>query len=144
MTAFRDFDLDAYNARLARISGAPKQQSLLPREMQLPKLLESDVLPAVLAALRLHPKVAFVWRQNAGVMDIDGRNVRFAFKGCSDILGMLKPRPGERVGAFLACEVKRPGGMPTPDQARFLALVESNGGVAFVARRVDDVMAALA
>jgi hypothetical protein len=137
MNAFREFDVDAYNARLARMTDAPRQRSLL-AEQPLPKLLESDVLPAVLGALHVHPRVAWVHRFNSGVMDIDGRNVRFAFKGCSDILGQLKD------GRFLAVEVKRPGGMPTPDQAQFLARVVANGGVAFVARGVDDVMAALA
>jgi hypothetical protein len=65
------------------------------------------------------------------------RFLRFAFPGCSDILGQLVS------GHLLAVEVKRPSTQPTEDQAAFLATVERNGGLALVARRVEDVQHAL-
>jgi hypothetical protein len=65
------------------------------------------------------------------------RFVRFAFPGCSDILGQL------RTGHFLAIEVKRPSTGPTDDQAAFLAQVNAAGGLGLVARSVDDVQTAL-
>jgi hypothetical protein len=137
---WREFSVEAYNARLARSAGEPYR--LVAQEARtaarVPKLLESDVLPAVLKALRIHPKVAFAWRQNSGAQQVDGRYIQYAFPGCSDILGMLKD------GRFLAVEVKRPGGMPTPAQVQFLAVVEQNGGLGLVARGIEDVMAALA
>ena len=99
--------------------------------------LEKDVLKAVLAALRAHPAVAFVWRANAGSFEVDGRRIRAGFRGQSDILGML------RDGRFLAVEVKRPGGRLTSEQAAFLAGVSQQGGVAIVATDVHDVLTVL-
>ena len=95
--------------------------------------LERDVLAEVLAVLEMHPRVAFVWRQNTGAMELGDRYVRFSFKGCSDLLGML------RDGRFLAVECKREGKEPTEDQAGFIVNVNRNGGVAFVARSAADV-----
>ena len=54
-------------------------------------------------------------------------------KGVSDIIGCYK-------GRFLAIEVKKPGGKLTLMQAKFLAQVEDAGGIAFVARSLDDVI----
>jgi hypothetical protein len=139
MNAFRDFDVDAYNARLARMAGAPTQQSLLPRDtLQLPKLLESTVLSAVLQVLGKHPKVGGFWRQNTGAHEVDGRRIRYGIPGCPDVIGWLKD------GRFMAIEVKRPGGELTPAQAAFLAKAEKDGCFTLVAKSVDDVMAALA
>lgn len=65
------------------------------------------------------------------------RYLRFAFPGCSDVLGQLTS------GHFLAVEVKRPSTGPTDEQAAFLAQVNRAGGLAFIARSVEDVQAAL-
>lgn len=56
--------------------------------------------------------------------------------GIADILGCYK-------GRFLAIEVKRNGKEPTELQQAFLDAVKEAGGIAFVARSVDDVIAAL-
>lgn len=66
------------------------------------------------------------------------RFVQFAFPGCSDILGQLT------TGHFLAVEVKRPSTKATKEQAEFLAQVDAAGGLALIARSVDDVQTALA
>jgi len=101
--------------------------------------LERDVLKAVLAALRTHPRVAFVERMNSGAYkSAAGHYVRYGFVGCPDIIGML------RDGRFLAVEVKRPGGNPTGDQVEFLGVVARWHGVAFVAWGESDVARALA
>jgi hypothetical protein len=99
--------------------------------------LERDVLPGVLKALQLHHRVAWAQRMNVVAQKIDDRFVRAGFKGLSDIIGQLKD------GRLLAVEVKRPGGMPTAAQVEFLGLVDRSGGIAFVARSIDDVIAAL-
>jgi hypothetical protein len=104
---------------------------------QIPPPLERDVLADVLAALKLHPRVAWAHRFNTGAMEVDGRCIRFAFAGCSDILGQLAD------GRFLAVEVKRPGSQPTPAQQTFLLNVARHGGCAFVARSAADVWKAL-
>lgn len=98
---------------------------------------ESDVLKAVLLALRINPRVAWCERMSVGAYKIEDRFVRFGFKGCSDIIGQLK------TGEFLAVEVKRRNGTVTEAQAEFLGKVERAGGMAFVARDVADVIARL-
>lgn len=99
--------------------------------------LERDVLAAVLAALKIHPAVAWSQRMNVGAFRDDDRYVRVGFVGCPDIIGQL------RDGRFLAVEVKRPGGKATDEQAAFLSRVVAAGGVGFVARSVDDVVRCL-
>lgn len=110
-----------------------------------PKASEAQVQAAVLKFLQLHPKVAFAHRQNTGAaymvnLDSNGnvtgkpRFVRFAFKGCADILGMLKD------GRWLAIECKSHNGRPTPDQTAFLRTVRDNNGVAGVAWSLDDAV----
>ncbi|MCF7989012.1 MAG: hypothetical protein K9M02_01070 [Thiohalocapsa sp.] len=111
-----------------------------------PEPPEQAIQAGVLAYLGMDRRVAWAHRFNTGATRIDGRNaagkpvhrfVRFAFPGCSDILGQL------RSGHFLALEVKRPSTKPTPEQAAFLERVRSNGGLACVARSVDDVERAI-
>lgn len=58
----------------------------------------------------------------------------YRIKGVSDILGVL---PG---GQFLAIEVKAEKGRLTPEQKTFLLTVNLNGGVAFMARGINDVI----
>ena len=65
------------------------------------------------------------------------RFLRAAFPGCSDVLGQL------HTGHFFAVEVKRPSTGPTTDQQSFLDQVNDAGGLAIVARRVEDVQRAL-
>ena len=67
-----------------------------------------------------------------------GRFIRFAFPGCSDIVGQLKPREGERAGAFMAIEVKGESGQPTDEQRDFLSMVEGYGGCAGIARSAEQ------
>src|SRR5258706_9334426 len=59
-------------------------------------------------------------------------------RGISDLIGQM------RDGRFLACEVKREGAQLMDHQRDFLNEVRANGGVAFVARSVDDAEKALA
>lgn len=113
---------------------------------------EADVQRAVLALLEKHPAVAFHWRTNtasgflvsakdwksllAGAVAkrTMARFIKFAFPGCSDILGMLK------TGQFLAIECKARDGEPTEDQVAFIQRVNHYGGVGLFARSVDDVI----
>jgi hypothetical protein len=102
---------------------------------------EAAALVEVLKALRTHPAVAWCDRMNSGahvVQTATGRRfIRYGFKGCPDVLGML------RDGRLLACEVKAPKGQLRPEQAAFLELVRAAGGMAFVARNCRDVLDAL-
>jgi hypothetical protein len=121
----------------------------MPRPFRLtrPEPPEHAIQDAVLRFLRLDARVAWAHRFNTGAVQIpridsQGRHrghrfVRFAFPGCSDILGQLV------TGHLLAVEVKRPSTKPTADQAAFLATVRDHGGLAVVARSVEDAQQAL-
>jgi len=105
--------------------------------------LESEVQRAVLDMLARHPRVAFAHRINSRVLDVvdkrkpgNTRPMRTAPKGHPDIVGMLTD------GRALYVECKRAsGGRLTPEQADFLSRVANHGGVAIVARCVEDVLA---
>ncbi len=99
---------------------------------------EHQTQAAILRYLAISPRVAWARRMNTGAIKIPAANgrdrfVRFGFPGCSDILGQLTD------GRLLAIEVKSPTGRPSEAQAAFLALVATHGGVAVLARSLDDL-----
>ena len=108
---------------------------------QLPKRTnakpEAAALIEVLKALRAHPLVAWVERQNSGAAKVGGRFIRFGWTGCPDVIGQMKD------GRFLGCEVKGPTGRLRPEQALFLERINQAGGLGFVARDCRDVFTAL-
>jgi hypothetical protein len=65
--------------------------------------------------------------------------------GSSDLIGW-RPRVitqadvGKTVAVFAACETKAPGNTATPEQQRFLDVVQTAGGVAVLAYSVDDYL----
>lgn len=96
---------------------------------------EQNVLNAVMAALRLHPKVAWVARVNSGAYKTpDGRFIRFGFPGCPDILGQMKD------GRILMIECKSEVGRATEEQQAVITRVIANNGVAGVVRSVEDAL----
>jgi hypothetical protein len=96
---------------------------------------EGAVLSAILEYLEI--RGVFAWRNNTGAVKVEAQHgarfVRFGKKGSSDILGVLDD------SRFLAIEVKGPKGKATFEQLDFLAEVAKRGGVAFVARSIEDV-----
>lgn len=100
---------------------------------------ESDIQRAILEWLEWNGWIA-IKINNQNMISIKGRlvpcKVRPGQVGVSDILAFKN-------GLFAAIEVKVPGNYPTQNQKDFLAKVEQNGGIAFVARSVDDVEAKL-
>jgi len=99
---------------------------------------EAEILRAILALLRHHPKVASHWRQNSGTFaernrDGSTRYIRAnTARGMSDIMGVLKD------GRTLAIEVKSRTGRMRPGQEEFLQTIRQAGGVAGVCRSVED------
>jgi hypothetical protein len=99
---------------------------------------EAQILRAIMALLRHHPKVASYWRQNSGTFaernrDGSTRYIRAnTAKGMSDIMGVLKD------GRTLAIEVKSRVGRMRPGQEEFLQTIRQAGGVAGVCRSVED------
>lgn len=68
--------------------------------------------------------------------------------GGSDLIGLrsvtITPEMvGQQIGQFVALEIKTPTGRATEQQQRFLAMVRSLGGLAGIARSVDEAQALL-
>lgn len=80
----------------------------------------------------------YAWRNNTGAVSVRSprgrdRFIRFGKPGSSDILGIMPD------GRFLAIECKAERGRLSVMQRDFLEDIRSRGGVAFVARGVEDV-----
>lgn len=87
---------------------------------------------------------ARLWRNNTGALkDATGRLVRYGLcPGSSDLIGLRQvtitpDMVGQTMGVFVAIEVKDQGRL-TEQQRAFLAMVQQAGGLAGVARSVDD------
>jgi hypothetical protein len=96
---------------------------------------ESAIQAACLRLARFHLAVAWIARQNSGVLrSPDGeRMLRAGWTGAADLTGQL------RDGRRLEVEVKRPGGRVTEHQRHFLEIVARHGGVAGVVRSIGDM-----
>lgn len=86
-----------------------------------------------------------LWRNNTGTLpDRQGRPVRFGLcKGSSDLIGLRSitigpEHVGQTLAVFAAVEVKTQAGRITPDQQAFIDAVAGMGGLAGVARSVED------
>jgi len=118
-----------------------------PFKLTQPAPSEHLIQNAILRYLELDRRVAWARRFNTGAQVVEqvnaqGRKVRrfirYAFPGCADILGQLSG-----CGRFLAIEVKAAKGDATEAQREFLRAVTDAGGVAVIARSIEDVKAAL-
>jgi hypothetical protein len=134
-------------ALYAALSGKPARELPIPPE---PKKRapakpsgepsEADILRAIMALLKHHPRVAQCWRQNSGTFAERNRDGSTRYirantqKGMSDIMGVL------RDGRTLAIEVKSRTGRMRPGQEEFLQTIRQAGGVAGVCRSVDDAV----
>lgn len=126
---------------LFRLHPERKHPKPPPKTLKLtrPDPKEAPILASVLKALNFYPNVDWWERMNTGAYVVAGegnkkrRFIRFGFKGCADIIGQM------RDGRFLAIETKRLGENPDDDQQAFLDRVNKNGGLAFVARSIDDL-----
>lgn len=86
------------------------------------KLTERDLTKGILQLLRVHN--VWAWKHWSGPM---------SNHGIADILGCYQSK-------FLAIEVKTDRNTISPAQQRFLANVRDQGGIAFVARSVEEVI----
>lgn len=97
-------------------------------------MTEADLMRQIMVALSADGH--FVARANVGLFfTADGRPVKTGLpKGFSDLFGMTK------CGRFFAIEVKTKHGKIRPEQAQFLSAMEKRGGIAFVARSVEQAV----
>lgn len=111
-----------------------RDRSLAPNDQPvIAEPLESEIQRSIFDYLRY--KHYFCWRNNTGGFRSKDRVYHFGHVGSGDIFGVT------REGKFFSIEVKRPGKMPTMDQAAWITRVKQSNGIAFVAYSVDDVIA---
>lgn len=93
---------------------------------------ETDLVRAILEYLHLRGITA--WRNNTGAYKAGKRFIRFGYVGSGDILGVIPP-----TGKLLSIECKTKKNKPSHKQEEFMELVVRAGGIAFVARSIEDV-----
>jgi hypothetical protein len=88
-----------------------------------------------------------LWRNNTGTLkDQHGRPVQFGLcKGSADLIGyrtitITPDMVGQQVAVFTSIEVKTPTGRLRPEQRAWLETVHAAGGIAGVARSVEDAL----
>ena len=86
-------------------------------------------------------------RNNTGTLrDANGRPVQFGLcKGSADLIGwttrtITPDMVGQQVAVFTSIEVKTATGRLRPEQQQWLDAVQSAGGIAGVARSVEDAL----
>jgi len=89
-----------------------------------------------------------LFRNNTGVLrDQHGRPVSFGLcKGSADLIGwrtvtITPEMVGQQVAVFTSIEVKTPAGRVKLEQQQWLDAVQAAGGIAGVARSVEDAQA---
>jgi hypothetical protein len=92
-----------------------------------------------------------LFRNNTGTLrDQHGRPVSFGLcKGSADLIGyrsitITPEMVGQQVAVFASIEVKTPTGRIRPEQRAWLETVQAAGGIAGVARSVEDAQVLLA
>jgi hypothetical protein len=88
-----------------------------------------------------------LFRNNTGTLrDQHGRPVSFGLaRGSSDLIGyrsitITPDMVGQQVAVFTSIEVKTPTGRIRPEQQQWMDTVQAAGGIAGVARSVDDAL----
>ena len=97
---------------------------------------EKQIQKAIIDYLRLKKYVVFK-HHSTGFTSKGGeiRTFKYGDKGISDLIACTPE------GRFCAIEVKRKkGGKVSDDQKYFIEQVKANGGIAFVAYSIDDVI----
>jgi hypothetical protein len=92
-----------------------------------------------------------LFRNNTGTLrDANGRPVQFGLcKGSADLIGyrsitITPDMVGQQVAVFTSIEVKTLTGRIRPEQQAWMEKIQAAGGIAGVARSVEDAKALLA
>ena len=112
---------------------------------------ETAIMQDIRLALGQSPGIK-MFRQNVGAYKDprSGRLVRYGLHtGSADLIGwqsvVITPdMVGKQFARFVSIEVKTPKGVLSPEQEIWLAAVQKAGGIAVVARSVEDVRFLLA
>ena len=114
------------------IPAAPQPRQSKPRASG--GVLERDVLRQIVKALRSHPSVSSVERNQSGLFRDGERYIRVGTVGKLDLTIYLTD------GRYAEIEVKRPGGRATSAQAERIQRILSRGGLAGVASSVEQAL----
>lgn len=86
-----------------------------------------------------------IFRNNVGSYKLPtgGRVIYGLAEGSGDLIGWERVRVtpemvGSDVAVFLSCEVKTETGRPQPNQINWMNAVNAHGGIAFIARSVEE------
>jgi hypothetical protein len=110
---------------------------------------EKQIQSQILLALGSRPDVRLFRNHVGGVRGEDGRWHDFGLaKGSADLIGWqsIEVTPemvGRRLAVLVSIEVKGPGGRVRPEQKNWAEQVARVGGVAVIARSVEEAKAAL-
>jgi len=91
-----------------------------------------------LIMLALTEAGCIIWRNNVGsYTTVEGHFIRYGVGGVggSDLVGIHKP-----TGKFIAVEVKTSKGKPSAAQLNFIEQVRAAGGIAGIARSVQEAL----
>ena len=112
---------------------------------------ETTLQQQIRLALGTHPQTRLFRNQVGSLPDPrTGRLVSFGLaRGSADLIGwrtitVTADMVGQRLAVFTSIEVKTPTGRIRPDQTAWLDAVQAAGGIAGVARSVDDATTILA
>ena len=113
--------------------------------------IETTIQQQIRLAVGTHPEVRLFRNQVGSLPDPrTGRLVTFGLaKGSADLIGwrtitVTPEMVGTRLAVFTSIEVKTPTGRLRPEQQAWLGIVRGSGGIAGVARSVDDATTILA
>lgn len=125
----------AKRKRVAAATDIPSYlMAIAPRERRKNKKPEGSIQKKIIQHLNGRNDVAFCIRVNSGkVQTIHNTWIQLAPTGTADLIGMTTN------GRFFAIETKAKQNKASEKQERFLTKVAANGGLACVARSVDDV-----
>ena len=106
---------------------------------------ETTIQQQIRLALGTRPDLR-LFRNNTGTLPDPrtGRPVQFGLaRGSADLIGLrtvtITPdMVGQQVAVFTSIEVKTPQGRPTAEQQNWLNMVRSLGGIAGIARSIQD------
>ena len=87
----------------------------------------------------LNHEEIFAWRNNSGLLFIQGRRVQLGAPGSPDIIGIMP----DGSGRFFGIEVKGAKGKQNDNQLAFEQKVKQWNGVYIVARSLDEARIAL-
>jgi len=106
-------------------------------------LSEAQIQRQILDMLKVNMHVGHAWRVNTQGVPLHGKGQAGKFrpapcKGVSDILAVLTP-----TGQMMAIEVKSKKGRATDEQRAFIESIKKSGGIALIARSVEEVEMAI-